>query len=539
MIEGDGEFLEDITFNERAMVEILRYESILSAINDMLVIIDSDLKILYQNDICRRKFGNHTGEYCYRVFEGKDKECDDCPVKRSFKDYMTYSCERMRGSGIDAKYFEIKGSAFRDPVSNIINGVEIVRDITGYKLIQRSLSSRERQQTAIAEIEYDALTGFELDVLMDVSASLIIHTLGIDRCLILENKREGFVFRAGIGWNKNGFEKPFNDPIMCSTLLLEEPIIVEDIRNNTRFRSPLLEENSINSCICVRIGERKNPFGVMSIQSANARKFTDDEVHFLQMASNVLAEAIKHKAAENALKLAKEQAENASMVKTRFLFTVGHELRTPLNSILGFSELLKQKISGDLNEKQEQYLNNILNNGKNLLKMIDNILEVTKMDKEVVTLEKIRISTTIDEVLGQLKEKTVLHNIIIIKEVDPELEFISADLQKFKNVLSHLIENAGKFNSVGGQIIIRTKKEEKMARISISDTGIGIKEENIKRLFRGFEQLDSSLSRKYGGMGIGLLISKQIVEQHGGRFEVESVFGKGSTFSFLLPLNDF
>lgn len=687
-------------------------DSILSAISDMVVILDTDLKILDQNNICREKAGDHKGEYCYSVFENRSRACEDCPVKSSFKDERSHTCERIRDSETDKRYLEIKGSSFRDPDSKIMMGVEIIRDITGYKNIEKRLIARESQQTAIAEIEYNALTGFELNLLMDVSANLVTHTLGIDRCLILENRENGFVYSTGIGWDKNIFPKPLKDPITNYAILTEEPLIIDNIPNDPRFRSTFFNVNNIISSMSVRIGERKtpfgvliaqstlyrkftddeihflqivanvlaeaikrksaenalrsakeraenaekrlmmkerqqtaiaeieynaltgfefdvlmdvavnlvvntmeierclilekkqdnfvfcagigwdrkiistlpketimnhallseepiiieennndprlssffkengiksimtvcmgelkNPFGVISVQSKNVRKFTDDEVHFFQVVSNVLSEAIKRKSVENALKSAKEQAEEASKAKTRFLFTVGHELRTPLNAIIGFSELLKQKIPGDLNEKQEHYIDSIINSGNNQLKNINNILEVAKIDKELLKTEKISLSLAVDDVLERMKEKVFLRNILIIKELDPQYDLIFADILKFKQVLTHLFDNAIKFNIEGGKVIIGSRKEETMIKISISDTGIGIKQEDKMKLFKSFEQLDASLGRKYGGMGIGLLISKQIIEQHGGRLEVESIFGKGSTFSIFLPFD--
>jgi len=144
---------------------------------------------------------------------------------------------------------------------------------------------------------------------------------------------------------------------------------------------------------------------------------------------------------------------------------------------------------------------------------------------------------TINETLLLIKEKALKHKVLLKSEFDPDLEFIEADKQRFKQVLFNLLSNAVKFSKDdGGTITITAKKEGGMAQISVSDTGIGIKEENIGRLFNKFEQLESGISQKYGGTGLGLAITNQLVELHGGAIIAKSKYGDGSTFTFTLPL---
>jgi signal transduction histidine kinase len=229
----------------------------------------------------------------------------------------------------------------------------------------------------------------------------------------------------------------------------------------------------------------------------------------------------------------------ASKAKSEFLAIMSHELRTPLNSIIGFSELLKLKTYGELNVKQERYVDNIFTSGKFLLKLINDILDLSKIEagRIVLAIEKIPVSAAIDEVMILLKEQAEKKNIILRKEFDNQLNFIEADPQRFKQILFNLLSNAVKFSkNEGGIVTITARKAEDMAYISISDTGIGIREEDMGRLFEKFEQLESGPSRRYQGTGLGLAISKQFVELHGGRITAESKYGEGSTFTFFLPL---
>ncbi len=239
------------------------------------------------------------------------------------------------------------------------------------------------------------------------------------------------------------------------------------------------------------------------------------------------------------LRVEKERVEYANMAKSEFLATMSHELRTPLNSIIGFSELLKEGMYGGLNEKQEHYMNNVLTSSKFLLDLINDILDLSKVEagKIEIVMEKISVPVTIGETLILIKEKASSHNVLIKQEIDPQISVIEVDKQRFKQILFNLLSNAVKFSKKeGGTVTITAKKEGDMAKFSVSDTGIGIKEEDMGKLFRDFSQASPEISNKYGGTGLGLSITKKLVELHGGRITAESKYGQGSTFTFTLPV---
>jgi PAS domain S-box-containing protein len=237
--------------------------------------------------------------------------------------------------------------------------------------------------------------------------------------------------------------------------------------------------------------------------------------------------------------LENKRLEAADKAKSEFLANMSHELRTPLNASIGFSELLKLGNAGELNEKQKHYADNILTSSQFLLSLINDILDLSKIEAGKIELFRDRMSVpeTIKETLSLIKEKAMKHKVLLKTEFDPELEFIEADKQRFKQILFNLLSNAVKFSKEErGTVTITAKKEGDMAQISISDTGIGIKEENIGRLFHKFEQLEKGISKKYGGTGLGLDITKHLVELHKGKIWVKSRYGEGSTFTFLLPI---
>ncbi|MFA4957596.1 MAG: HAMP domain-containing sensor histidine kinase [Candidatus Methanoperedens sp.] len=194
---------------------------------------------------------------------------------------------------------------------------------------------------------------------------------------------------------------------------------------------------------------------------------------------------------------------------------------------------------GELNEKQKKYVDSILTSNQFLLALINDILDISKIEAGKMELlpGKMFVPSTIKEVLSLLEEQILKHNVLLKTELDPELEFIEADKLRFKQILFNLLDNAIKFTKEkGGTVTITIKKFGDMAKISVSDTGIGIKEENLSKLFNKFEQLVSETTHKYGGTGLGLAIIKQLVELHGGKIWAESKYGEGTTFTFTLPI---
>ena len=230
-------------------------------------------------------------------------------------------------------------------------------------------------------------------------------------------------------------------------------------------------------------------------------------------------------------------AESLNRAKSEFLANMSHELRTPLNSIIGFSDLLLIGSSGELNDKQTRYARNISNSGKDLLNIINDILDLSKIEagKMILNYEDVSLKQTIDEIVKTLAP--------LSSKKDQSLEtshigdvVIQADKGKLKQILLNLIGNAIKFTPSGGSISISSYLKDDMANIQIKDTGIGISPEDQKKLFEPFKQLDSNLSREHTGTGLGLSLVKKLVELHNGTVSVESETEKGSTFTVSLPI---
>ncbi|MCL4476615.1 MAG: ATP-binding protein [Nitrospirae bacterium] len=253
-----------------------------------------------------------------------------------------------------------------------------------------------------------------------------------------------------------------------------------------------------------------------------------------------------------------------SRAKSDFLANMSHELRTPLNSIIGFSEILQDGLYGNLNEKQKEYVDDILGSGKHLLNLINDILDLSKVESGKMELELSRflLRDALDTSMTMLKEKAIKHSINLSLEIQPAADLeIEAGERKFKQIMFNLLSNAVKFTPDGGSVRVAARRVQSsefkvqsykdentepgtlnverdgdFVEISVADTGIGIKPEDIPKLFKEFAQLESPYTKQSEGAGLGLALTKRLVELHGGKIRVESEFGKGSTFTFTLPV---
>lgn len=277
-----------------------------------------------------------------------------------------------------------------------------------------------------------------------------------------------------------------------------------------------------------------------------------DELRIMNNELRDLNMRLEDKVFERTRELEKSNSEliKSNQIKARFISNMSHELRTPLNSILGFSEILLEKTFGDLNEKQHRHVTNISSSGKHLLQLVNNILDLARIEAGKIDLfyEDFDIRQAIDEVsmiMNSLAAKKIIH---IKTEVSQEIGTFYADKVKFKQILYNLISNAIKFTPEGGELGITVNSVEnrnslfpwalegqQFLQAAVWDKGIGIRPEDAERIFEEFEQADSSMARNFEGTGLGLALTKKLIDLHGGQIFLKSVYGEGSEFTFYLP----
>lgn len=284
---------------------------------------------------------------------------------------------------------------------------------------------------------------------------------------------------------------------------------------------------------------RGRVIGVLGADNKLSRRpFQEEEARILRVFATQVAVAIDNARLLEELQRKNAELERASRFKSEFLAGMSHEFRTPLNSILGFSEVLQDQAFGPLNERQARYVDHILTSGQHLLALINDLLDLSKIEAGKLALcsEEFPLSEALESIRTIVSPMAAKKGIMMGLQVDEGLSTISADPVRFKQIMYNLLSNAIKFTPEGG--IVRISAVESLGHllISVSDTGIGIAPEDQERIFGEFQQVGSSPLKRGEGTGLGLTLTKRLVELHGGRIWVESAVGKGSTFTFTLPL---
>jgi signal transduction histidine kinase len=329
---------------------------------------------------------------------------------------------------------------------------------------------------------------------------------------------------------------------MGQAALLRAPFEVHDMQDERQVVAPqtrpILVQLGFRSLLAVPLLREQQLVGGLVVWRKEAGGFPSDVVQLLQTFATQSALAIQNARLFREIKEKGLQLELASKHKSEFLANMSHELRTPLNAIIGFSEVLKERMFGELNAKQLEYAHDIHSSGHHLLSLINDILDLSKIEAGKVELEPTRfhLATALEGALTLVRERAARHGIGVSLHVDERLDEIVADERKVRQVLLNLLSNAVKFTPDDGQIGVQAALVHGTVEVSVKDTGIGIAPEDQEAVFEEFRQVGNDDLHKGEGTGLGLTLARKFVELHGGRIRVQSELGKGSTFTFSLPL---
>ncbi len=319
-----------------------------------------------------------------------------------------------------------------------------------------------------------------------------------------------------------------------------EPVQIIDILDDRAYQSrvrKILIRTGHRALLTIPLLREDHLLGGLVVYRNSAGEFSPQVIDLLKTFATQSALAIQNARLFREIEDKSRQLEVASQHKSEFLANMSHELRTPLNAIIGFSEVLAEKMFGEVNDKQAEYLADILDSGRHLLALINDILDLSKIEagRMELNLSDFELPTAIDNTMTLLRERAHRREITFERTVDERLGNIHADERKVKQVLLNLLSNALKFTPEGGRIDVRARMVDSSAEISVADNGVGIAPEDQATVFEEFRQVGAS-SKKVEGTGLGLAISRKFIELHGGRIWVESELGKGSMFAFTVPL---
>ena len=365
--------------------------------------------------------------------------------------------------------------------------------------------------------------------------------------------REGDAFRMAAlhgalpadQWRTGMVIRPSSDVPLARVVQTHKSVHIVDMRTDSGYLAgaPLpvaaVEVAGMRTLLLVPMLKDSEVVGEVAIYRTEVRAFSERQIGLIENFADQAVIAIENARLFREIQEKSAQLEVANKHKSEFLANMSHELRTPLNAIIGFSEVLSERMFGEVNEKQAEYLKDIHDSGRHLLSLINDILDLSKIEAGRMELElsSFDLPTALSNAMTLIRERAQRHGIQLGLKVDPALGAFSGDERKFKQIMLNLLSNAVKFTPDGGKVDVSAKRANGAVEVAVRDTGIGIAPEDQPLVFEEFRQVGRDGMRKAEGTGLGLALTRRFVELHGGAIRLESAPGQGSTFTVTLPLS--
>src|SRR5262244_2629031 len=435
---------------------------------------------------------------------------------------------------------------FADQAVIAIENVRLFQELQGRT---RELVRSVEEMKALGEVSQAVSSTLELETVLTTIVSYAVQLSATNAGIIYEydEPTQLFHLRASYQMEEELVEAYRAAPSRLGVgtsgraAATRMPMQVVDLINEREYAAaptrPILARLGYQSLLAVPLLLEQRIMGALTVYRREAGSFAPEVVNLLQTFATQSVLAIQNARLFREIEDKSRQIEAANRHKSEFLANMSHELRTPLNAIIGFSEVLQERMFGELNEKQAEYTEDILSSGQHLLSLINEILDLSKVEAGRMELEltTFDLPLAIDNARTFVRERATKHGINLDVNIDEHLGDYVGDERKIKQILLNLLSNAVKFTPEGGRIGINARKVDGAVEISVRDTGIGISPEDQAKVFEEFRQVGSNYVHKTEGTGLRLTLAKKFVELHGGRIWVDSEIGKGSTFSFTLP----
>jgi len=417
------------------------------------------------------------------------------------------------------------------------------------ELEARNLELREslEYQTAISDVlNVMSRSTFDLEPVLQTVLETALRLCRAQFASIFQLEDGAFRWKVGSGLDPDYQQREIGSPIPPGqgTLVGRVAMAGKAVRVADAWSDPdyLPQDDArlqnVRSMLGVPMMRDGKLFGVIALARDRVEEFTDKQVELVQVFADQAVIAIENVRLINEIRDKSRQLEIASQHKSQFLANMSHELRTPLNAILGYTEMMVDGLYGNVGERAQGVLERVQSNGKHLLGLINDVLDLSKIEagQLVLAMEHYSVADMVSTVLSATESLARAKGLALVSTVAPDLPMGIGDARRLAQVLLNLVGNAIKFTDQG-KVEIRVARAADRFEIAVADTGLGIAPDDQKRIFDEFQQVDSTSTRKKGGTGLGLSISRRIVELHGGRITVESAVGAGSTFVVSLPIN--
>ena len=405
--------------------------------------------------------------------------------------------------------------------------------------------------TALGDVGHALSSTLDLEAVLQTIVTRATQLTGTAGCVMWEYDQRSEEFRLRANHYAEGTDSailparggvttiPRGQGLTTQVMEERQAVQIPDITVEGAYESPVrkaLIDAGHRALLGVPLLSEDEVIGVLAVTRKTSGEFESETVRLLSTFAAQSSLALQNARLFREIEQKSRELEAASRHKSEFLANMSHELRTPLNAIIGFSEVLNERMFGELNEKQDEYLKDIYASGQHLLSVINDILDLSKVEAGRMELEAtdFDLPTAIDNALILVRERASRRGITLGRGIDGGVGMVRGDERKVKQVLLNLLSNALKFTREGGRVDVRATMKDGMAEISVADTGVGIAPEDQEAIFEEFRQVGTA-DKKVEGTGLGLALSRKFIELHGGRIWVHSQPGKGSTFSFTLP----
>jgi GAF domain-containing protein/anti-sigma regulatory factor (Ser/Thr protein kinase) len=426
--------------------------------------------------------------------------------------------------------------------------IENARLLTELQARTQELTRSVEQLTALGDVGRAVSSSLDLDTVLTTIVSRAVQLSGTDGGTIFEYDEgtEEFSPRATLNADESqsamlrATRLRRGEGAVGQMAVTREPTQIPDISAKgayeSRLRGALLEAGT-RAVLAIPLLHEERIVGGLVVTRRTPGAFTPEIVEILKTFATQSALAIQNARLFHEIERKSRQLETASQHKSEFLANMSHELRTPLNAVIGFSEVLVERMFGELNEKQDEYVRDIYASGSHLLSLINDILDLSKIEAGRMELELagFDLPQAIDNAVVLVRERALRRGITLEQSIDPRLGEIQGDERKIKQVLLNLLSNAIKFTPEGGRVGLRAEPVDEHVEVAVSDTGVGIAPEDHEAVFEEFRQVGAA-EKKAEGTGLGLALARKFIELHGGRVSVRSQVGAGSTFTFTLPV---